>query len=659
MSKRWKRNALKRPVSKPPPRRHGAMTSAHEYLHATRVIHSRLVFAFALIAVLVVILIARLGYIQLAQHERFSTLAQDNRISLAPLVPVRGLIYDRNGAPLASNFRVYSLDILPAQVADMDRLLDQLGQLVEVGEADLRRFRTALRERPSFEWQTLRAQLSEVEAARIALNQHRHTGVELRARLQRHYPEGALTAHAVGYVGRINPQDLARINPRAYYGLDYIGRSGVEERYEQIMLGIPGVERVETNAHGRAVRSIEKSPPVAGRSLHLGLDLELQRQSMHALRGREGAVVAIQPSTGEVLAFASAPGFDPNPFVNGIDRDAYAALRDASNLPLFNRALYGRYAPGSTIKGFMALIGLDNDLDPDREVICRGAFRLPNSRHRYRDWKPHGHGAVDAHDGIEQSCDVYFYTLAHDLGIERLGDGLARFGFGARSGIDLNGEPSGLLPSPQWKRRTQGVQWYPGETVISGIGQGYMLTTPLQLATATAILANRGVRVTPRLLRAVENAQTHARQSAAPARAPTERIEMRRDDSYDYVIAAMRDVVHGERGTARGIGRGIRYQMAGKTGTAQVKSIPQGESYDEAATAKKHRDHSLFIGFAPLERPEIAIAVIVEHAGSGSRVAAPIARRLIDFYLLERLGLFQDDDDSKQKDGDETLTVAN
>ena len=617
-----------------------AMIPSRDYLHDSRIVRDRIAVAACGMLLLAAILVATLANIQVSQHQRFSTLAQNNRINLAPLAPLRGLIYDRNGEILAENQRVYNLEILPDQVDDMDRLLEQLGQLVDLTEEDVRRFRELLKRRPSFERQTLRTSLNEREAARVALHQHRYPGAELQAGLQRSYPEGILTAHVVGYVGRINADDLKKIDRQAFRGLDYIGRTGIEAYYESLLRGTPGFERVETNAHGKVVRSLEQSAPVTGQTLHLSLDIELQRKSIEALQGFEGAIVAIAPASGEVLAFAGAPGFDPNPFVSGIGKQAYERLRTPVERPLLNRALSGRYAPGSTIKGFMLLTGLENGIDPDKPEFCPGWYSLPNHSHRYRDWKRTGHGNMDGRDGIIHSCDVYFYTLAHKLGIDNIHHGMSRFGFGKQTGIDLPGEPGGLMPSREWKLRTRNEAWYPGETVITGIGQGYMLVTPLQLAAATATLANRGKRVSPRLLLAVENPRSRAREALTPIIAGQE--TMKRSDSYEYVIRSMRDVVHGPTGTARASSRGIRYEMAGKTGTAQVTELPRNDHEVEPRTEKKFQDHSLFVAFAPVDDPKIAIAVVVEHAGSGSGTAAPIARKLLDYYLIERLGMFKD-----------------
>ncbi len=617
------------------------MIPVRDYLKESKIIHNRIVFLFGFVSLMALILIVRLIHLQISQHQHFSTLAQNNRIDIISLPPVRGLIYDRNGEVLAQNFRVYNLEILPDKVENMDETLNELRQLIDLSDDNIRQFKTLLKRRPGFERQTLRANLKEDEAARLAVNQHRYPGVELRARLQRNYPKGELISHVVGYVGRISSEDLAQIDNKRYRGLEYIGKSGIESYYESSLLGKSGVQRAETNAHGRVVRSLEQTEPVAGQTMYLGLDIKLQRKSIEALEGFEGAVVAIEPKTGDILAFVSVPGFDPNPFVNGISRKNYDLLRSSPRTPLLNRALYGRYAPGSTIKGFISLVGIKNDIGHDTKIFCPGWFTLPGHKHRYRDWKKNGHGQVNGHSAVVQSCDVYYYRLAKRLGIDRLHEGMSHFGFGQKSGVDLPGEPSGLMPSRDWKQRARSQPWYPGETVITGIGQGYMLVTPLQLASATAMLANRGQKVEPRFLTAVENAQSQVRTEIAPTLVETNAGVSQR--SYAQIIESMEDVIHGQRGTARGISEGIKYQMAGKTGTAQVKSIAQNEKYDEENVEKKFKDHSLFVGFAPLDDPKIAIAVVVEHGGSGGRTAAPIARKLLDYYLLDRLGMYQEE----------------
>ncbi len=614
------------------------MIPIRNYPAEISVVRNRITILFTIILLLVLILVARLGYLQIHQYQRFSTLAQNNRIDISPLPPIRGLIFDRNGEILAENLKAYNLEILPDKVEDMDSLLHELGQLIELTDAHLKPFRLLLKERPSFVRQTLKANLSEQEVAIIAVNQHRYDGVGLKARLQRYYPKEDLTSHVIGYVGRISKSDLEKVDNQAYRGMEYIGKSGIEARYESMLLGKLGVVQVETNAHGRIIRKLEETTSNTGKTLYLSMDIKLQEKSVEAMQGYEGAVVAIEPGTGDILAFVSAPGYDPNPFVNGISETEYDSLKTSDRKPLLNRALSGRYAPGSTIKGFISLVGMENGINHSMTSYCPGWYSLPNHTHRYRCWKKYGHGWLDGYDSIVQSCDVYFYRLAEMLGIDKINEGMTRFGFGEQTGIDLLGEPSGLIPSREWKRQRFKQPWYPGETIITGIGQGYMLVTPLQLAAATATLANYGKKIAPRFLSVIEHPSSQVKQRVAPVELGT--VKLQDDDFFARVIDSMQDVVHGEKGTARAIGMDIRYRMAGKTGTAQVKSIAQDETYDEENVEKKFRDHSLFIGFAPVDDPKIAIAVVVEHAGSGSKTAAPIARKLIDYYLLERLKLY-------------------
>ncbi len=621
------------------------MTLVRDYLRERVLIQNRIILCFIFIALLILALFFRLAYLQVIQHEQYSTLAQNNRFELFSMPPIRGLIYDRNGEILAQNIHVYNLEVLPEKVENMDELLSEIGQFIELTDNDLTRFQKLLKKRPPFEWQTLKVNLNEEESSMLSINQHQYPGIQLRARLQRHYPQGGLVSHLIGYVGRISSDDLDKIDPLTYQGMEYIGKGGVEEFYETTLLGKPGAERVETNAHGRVIRKFEQITPAAGKNIHLSLDFKLQQKSMEALEGYEGAVVAIEPGSGEVLAFASVPTYDPNPFVNGISETEYSVLRSSERKPLFNRALYGRYAPGSTIKGFLSLVGMENNISHNRQSFCPGWYSLPGHTHQYRCWNKSGHGNVDGDQAIIQSCDVYFYRLARLLGIDLMKEGMARFGFGEQTGIDLLGEPAGLMPSREWKKRVRGELWFPGETVITGIGQGYMLTTPLQLASVTATLASRGIKATPKLLTEIEHPQNESREAVPPE---VRLVDLKNDRFYDIVIKSMRDVVHGQRGTARRIGQDIPYEMAGKTGTAQVKSIRQNEVYDEENTEKKFRDHSLFVGFAPLDDPKIAIAVIVEHAGSGSKTAAPIARKLLDYYLIERLGIIENQDAGPQ-----------
>jgi penicillin-binding protein 2 len=606
-----------------------------DYFRESRLFNSRLSIAAVVMAILSLLLVARLGYLQLVSHRHYATLSQANRVRPIPIPPVRGLILDRHGVVLAQNFPVYTLEIIPEEVDNINSTVDELKQLVRITESDEKNFRKQLRERPRFEALTLRTHLTEEEAARVAVRRPYLHGVELQARLQRHYPLGGLGVHAIGYVGRISDQDLERIDKNAYRGTRHIGKLGIEAAYEDDLLGRVGFEKVETTARGRALRALERVAPAAGSNLYLGIDARLQAIAEEALGKRRGAVVALEPSTGTILAFASTPTYDPNPFVNGIDSDSYKALLDDLDKPLINRALNGQYAPGSTIKVFFGLLALEDErFDASRPVGCGGGFTLPGSSHVFRDWKKGGHGFVSLHDAIVQSCDVYFYRLATALGPEALRDFLAPFGFGSRTGVDLPSESEGLLPSPAWKA-ARGQKWYAGETVVTGIGQGLILTTPLQLASAVATLANGGVRIKPHVLKAVEQPNGKKREEA-----PAEKIldiELRVRAHLETLISHMVGVVHENKGTAYGIGWNAPYKIAGKTGTAQVKSIAQGATYSETATPERLRDHALFISFAPVDNPQVAVAVVVENGGHGSSAAAPIARKVMDHVILGKV----------------------
>jgi len=598
----------------------------------SRIFNNRLTFAGAVVVLLVLVLVARLVYLQIVSHSHYVTLSQANRMKPVPIAPPRGLIVDREGVVLAQNYPVYTLEIVPEQVDDINALVEELATLVSISDTDRKQFRKLLSERPRFESLALRSHLNEDEAARIAVRRPFLYGVELQARLQRHYPLGPLGVHALGYVGRISGADLERVDKADYYGLQHIGRLGLEATYEEALRGTVGSEKLEVNAHGRALGRIDplRVAPHAGRRLDLHLDAKVQQVAERALGARRGAVVAIEPETGAVLAFASTPTYDPNPFVNGIDTESYQELLDHPDKPLINRALNGQYAPGSTIKVFFGFAALESRL-AGRAVECGGWYSLPGDRHVFRDWKRGGHGVVGLHDAIVQSCDVYFYRLAVTLGIEALKNFLAPFGFGTPTGIDLKNESDGILPSPAWKK-ARGLPWYPGETVVTGIGQGPILATPLQLASAVAAIANHGERLTPRLAAALEDVTTEAREPIVPGLA--RRIPVTNTEHLSTLISYMADVVHTAKGTAYRIGWNAPYRIAGKTGTAQVKGLAQGEHYDEKKTPERFRDHALFIAFAPVEKPKVAVAVIVENGGHGGSVAAPIARQVMDQVIL-------------------------
>jgi penicillin-binding protein 2 len=595
-----------------------------------RLFADRAVVAAVLVAACLLSVVARLAHLQIEQHRHFSTLSQDNRVKLEPLPPTRGMIYDANGVLLANNHPSYSLTITTEKVEDLGALIDDLSHIVPIDEVDLKRFERLRKQARPYQGTPLRTNLNEEELARIAVNNHRFPGVDIRAELLREYPLGYYTAHVLGYVGRINEQELERIDVSDYLGTNYIGKGGVEKAYEDALHGHVGHQQVEVNAKGRVLRVLENQPPAPGKDLRLYLDIRLQQDAAAALDGLRGAVVAIDPSTGGVLALVSNPSFDPNLFVEGISVKDYSELRDSIDVPLFNRALRGQYPPGSTVKPFVALGGLElGTVTYGQAKYCPGFYRLPNNKHKYRDWKRWGHGKTALEKAIVESCDVYFYDLAHDMGIDRLHGFLAGFGFGERTGVDVSGELGGLLPSREWKRRARSQAWYPGETLIVGIGQGAYLATPLQLAVATATLANRGRFVEPRVARA-----THVPGLEAPQPVPAEVRSLDLTPQHvERVIHAMTQVVEGRRGTARRI-RTDAYRIAGKTGTAQVFTVGQKERYNEAQVAERLRDHALFVAFAPVDEPRIAVAVIVENGGHGGSVAAPIARKVMDSYLL-------------------------
>ncbi len=603
-----------------------------DYLFESRLFMRRTLASLVIAGLLTAVLVARLVYLQVVAHEHFITLSDDNRIKILPLPPNRGLIYDRNGLLLAENLPSYRLEITAEQIRDMDATLDALAQLINIRDVDRRRFDKLRRRTPVFKPVPLRFHLSDEEVARFAVNRHKFPGVDIVAGLSRHYPQGSLAVHALGYVGRIDERDLQQVDPSSYSGTTHIGKVGIEKTYEDLLHGVVGYRQVETNAEGRVLRTLLRSSPVPGRNLYLTLDARLQAIAERAFGDKAGSAIAIDPDTGDILAFVSQPAYDPNLFVNGIDTDTYQALREDDNQPLFNRALRGQYPPGSTLKPFVGLGGLEQGItSPHSSTFCPGYYQLPGKERKYRDWKRWGHGSVDLTSAIAQSCDVYFYDLALSMGIDRLHDFLSLFGFGERTGIDISGELPGLLPSRQWKRASRNQPWFPGETLITGIGQGFVLATPIQLASATATLARFGHRVRPRIVSATQGPDDDG-LTPQPVQTVVD-IETEDRRNWDVVIHAMREVVHGRHGTARKIGEGLDYEIAGKTGTAQVFGLKEEEKYDAEKLAEKLRDHSLFIAFAPIGKPRIAVAVIVEHGGSGSAVAAPIARTIVDAYL--------------------------
>jgi penicillin-binding protein 2 len=592
---------------------------------------NRTIVAGLLVALAVATLAWRMVQLQIIDHEHFTTLSRENRVKVLPLPPTRGLIYDRKGVLLAQNRPAYSLEITPEQVADVEQTITELGRIIEIDEEDLERFRQLRKRKRRFDSVPIRVNLSQDETAQFAVHRHRFPGVDIKAQLLRHYPHDVKTTHVLGYVGRVSQRDLEQIDVSNYSGTSHIGKNGVEKTYESALHGVVGLEQVEVNAAGRKVRTLAQSPPEPGVDVHLHLDIELQEVAMKAFGDNNGAAVAIDPKNGAVLALVSQPGYDPNLFVEGISTKNYKALQQDDSRPLYNRALRGQYPPGSTVKPFMGLAGLERGaIQYDSSIYCPGFFRLPGNTHRYRDWKKTGHGSMDLDSAIVQSCDVFFYKLAYELGVDRIHGFLSQFGFGNRTGIDLTGESSGLLPSRDWKRRARRQPWYPGETLIIGIGQGYFLTTPLQLAAATAAIANNGTFFTPHVVDYLRSRETGEINPIPPS---ANVIPIALQQNWEDVRNGMLRVVEGARGTAKRI-RSDQYRIAGKTGTAQVFTVAQDAEYDEETLEKKLRDHALFIAYAPVEDPQIAVAVVVENGGHGGSVAAPIAREIMDAYLL-------------------------
>ncbi len=602
------------------------------HIREAHMFNRRAVTAIASVLILFAVIIVRLVDLQIINHEHFTTLSDANRITINPIAPTRGLIFDRNGEILAQNLSAFSLDLIPERVPDLRQTIERLSSLITISEGDIHRFHKHRREEQPFDRVTLRYHLTDSEVARIAVNLHTMPGVEVNAGLIRDYPMGALMAHVTGYMGRLNVKELQHVDTSNYRATHFIGKTGIEKFYEDTLHGTVGYEHVEANALGRTLRVIKHVPPIPGQNLYLSIDSQLQRIATRAMKGNRGAVIAIDPSNGDLLTSVSLPSYDPNLFVTGIDQASYDQLRKSKARPLFNRAINGQYPPGSTLKPFIGLTGLvSKKVRINTTSFCPGWYSLPGDDHKYRDWKTNGHGTTTLRKAIVESCDVYFYDLAKALGIDEIHDFLALFGFGQRTGIDTSKESVGLLPSREWKRHARHRPWYPGETLITGIGQGYTLVTPLQLAMATATLSHRGKGVIPRLVYATQSTNDQILHVRPTQMRRTIRIHRSKD--WDDILSSMREVVTSIHGTAHVIHRKERFPIAGKTGTAQVFTIKQDEKYDVKELRKRLQDHALFIAFAPIKNPRIAVAVIVENGGHGSSVAAPIARRLIDAYL--------------------------
>lgn len=595
---------------------------------------ARMIQALCLVSVVLVLVVGRYAQLQLVQHEELTSRSERNRMKLQPVPPARGLIYDRNGVLLADNRPAFRLELVPERVENLDDTLELLSDLVAIDPDDVRRLREQIRAVRRFQPVPLKFDLSELDVARIAINRHRMPGVDITPYQTRQYLHGELYAHVVGYVGRIDADDQARLDDRRYAGSTHSGKTGLERYYEDLLHGSAGVEQLETNASGRPLRVLSRTPPQAGNHLYLSIDHRLQVAMAQAFAGESGAAMAVDPRNGEVLAMVSLPSFDPNPFVRGIGRQAYAQLRDSPDRPLFNRVVQGGYEPGSTIKPLMVLAGLEMGVRrPDQGIVSTGQFRLPGSQQVYRDWRAGGHGRVDAKEAIAQSVNTYFYQLAVDMGVDRMSEYLSAFGFGEPTGLDLLGETRGVLPSRDWKQQTLKQQWYLGETVIAGIGQGYWVTSMPQLAQSMSILAARGDRAPLHLLRATQagfEAPTLYRDGG-----PVQRVPMRDRRHWEVAVDGMVAVVHGATGTARSVARDLPFTMAGKTGTAQRVSRREGQRSENLARHLRHQ--ALFVAFAPAEAPEIVVVVVVEGGGSGSRAAAPVARRILDAWWSVRV----------------------
>jgi penicillin-binding protein 2 len=599
---------------------------------------ARLFAAAAFVLFAFGLLVARLVWLQVHKHEELSTQAEANRIAVVPVVPNRGLILDRNGVVLATNYSAYTLEITPSKATDLEATIDGLAQLVNIEPRDRRRFKRLLDESKSFESLPIRTKLTDVEVARFMAQRFRFPGVDVKARLFRHYPLGEVGSHLIGYIGRINQAEKKAMEEwpdddlANYRGTDYIGKLGLEQSYESELHGLTGFEEVETSAGGRAVRRLKSHPPTPGNTLHLSIDIRLQALVEKLFADRRGALVAMDPRNGELLAFVSKPTFDPNLFVDGIDAENWRELNESIDKPLLNRALRGTYPPGSTFKPFMAMAALNTGKrSPSQIIMDNATFTFGN--HVFRSHGDHGLGPVDMYRSIVKSSNVYYYSLANELGVDLMHDQLEPFGFGRKTGIDIEGEVTGLLPSTTWKRKAykkpELQKWYAGETISLGIGQGYNNFTMLQLASATATLVAGGQRYKPRLVREIENVLTHEKRRTASEALPALPLK---PEHTELILRALHGVT--QEGTSTRVFLNSSYKSGGKTGTAQAVSIKANEKYNAAKLTEYQRDHSLYMAFAPLEAPTIALAVIVENAGFGAEAAAPIARRVFDYALL-------------------------
>ena len=601
-----------------------------------RLVNKRLIACAGLMLAISCALIGRMYFLQVTEFDYNSTVSENNRVHVLPIPPERGFIYDRNGVLLADNQPSFNMTITRERAGDTAKVLDSVMSILHLPDEDRAVFAKAMKQaRHPFDPSTLLYELTEDQIALLAVNQFRLPGIDVEAQFVRHYPQGDHFAHSVGYVGRINEKEAKQLDATQYRGTQSIGKTGIERFYENELHGKVGFEEVETNAQGRVMRVLRHTDAVAGKNIVLSLDIKLQEAAEEALGDRRGSIIALDPKTGEVLAMVSKPSFDPNLFVTGISSRDYSSLRDSIDKPLFNRALRGLYAPGSTIKPEVAIAGLDSGvISASTRVFDPGYFQLPNVDHKYRNWNHSGDGWVDLNAAIMRSNDTYFYDLASKLGIDRMHDYMAEFGLGQKVSLDMFEESSGLMPSREWKRSTRRQAWFPGETVILGIGQGYMQVTPLQLAQATALIANKGVWNRPHLAKTVDGTPPVDEH-------PIPNLVLRDPRDWDQVNHAMQLVMHDPRGIARAAAQGVQYRIAGKSGTAQVVAIKQGERYNRLKTAERNRDNALFVGFAPAEDPQIVISVMIENGEAGGRVAGPVVRKVMDAWLLDNQGVLK------------------
>lgn len=601
----------------------------------SRLHHFRLSLLVAMLIILSLILVLRLAYLQFSQYKRYATLSLKNQMSIIPIAPPRGIILDKNGVVLAENIPVYVLEIVPEGVKKLSETIQRLKLLLpSITDDDIRNFERARRQNHSYVPIPFKLKLTQEEVAIFASNQYQFPGVSIKARLMRYYPLAETTAHLLGYVGRINIQELQHVNSTNYRATNFIGKAGVEKYYEERLHGDVGYQQIETDVSGRAVRILTKQAPVSGSKIYLTIDSRLQQVAYDALKDKRGAVVVVDVKNGNILAMSSSPSFNPNLFVNGISNDDYKLLSNSQNRPLYNRAVRGLYPPASTIKPFIAIAGLDKEvINPATRIYDPGWYRLPNVTHVYRDWKRTGHGVINVKRAITVSCDSFFYQLGNKMGISAIEDMLVQFGFGQLTHVDLYEEAPGLVPSPHWKRQSKNLPWYPGDTLITSIGQGFMLASPLQMANATASLSQHGRRFRPHLLsKSIDDrGKTHVFR-------PTEEypIQLKNTENWNIVAEAMQSVITSNEGTGYRFGRNAPYSVAAKTGTAQVFSMSQDEKKHYLNLPEALRDHSLFIAFAPVENPEIAIAVLVENDTAASFVARRVTDAYFEFQKVEK-----------------------